>query len=375
MRILVASAFEANSLKAHAINTVKMAQGFARLGHDVAIICQRPSWGRVTSDELATTYGLTEPIRWLQVPHTLLGRHVGQHWLFAILSFPIALFLRPELVFSRNYIFPWVTSKWGIKTVAESHAHPDNRTAPFMRLVGAAGKGAFQVWVTISHTLANHYHSLGVPKEKLIVLPDAVDLQLFQRPPELPPSPYSNSQPNVVYAGHLYDYKGIPTVLAAAARLPEVHFHFVGGWSEDIFRQKRRVQELALENVTFHGLIMHSAVPTYLWHADVLLLPPSSHHPSFAWTSPVKMGEYLASGSPVVATSIQALRYWLTEDEVRFVEPDSPEAMAEGILYVLNNPHYSIQLSQRGLEKAQDLSYERRASLILAQAFEKKPEA
>ena len=113
------------------------------------------------------TYGLTEPIRWRHIPHTLLGRQVDQHWLFAMLSFPIALSFRPELVFSRNYIFPWVTSKWGIKTVAESHAHPDNRTAPFMRLVSAARKGAFQAWVTISHTLADHYHSLGVPKEKL----------------------------------------------------------------------------------------------------------------------------------------------------------------------------------------------------------------
>jgi glycosyltransferase involved in cell wall biosynthesis len=295
----------------------------------------------------------------------LLGCHVGQHWLFAILSFLIALFFRPELVFSRNYIFPWVTSKWGIKTVAESHAHPDNRTASFMRLVGATGKGAFQAWVTISHTLANHYHSLGVPREKLIVLPDAVDLQLFQRPRELPPSPYSNSQPNVVYAGHLYDYKGIPTVLAAAAQLPEVHFHLVGGWSEDISRQKRRARELALENVTFHGLIMHSAVPTYLWHADVLLLPPSLNHPSADWTSPVKLGEYLASGVPVVATDISGLRNWLTEREAEFVQPDNVESLAEGIQRLLSDKQRARHLRQAGFEKAQELSYERRAGAIL----------
>ena len=42
MKILVASAFEASSQWAHAINTVKMAQGFARLGHAVTLVCRRP---------------------------------------------------------------------------------------------------------------------------------------------------------------------------------------------------------------------------------------------------------------------------------------------------------------------------------------------
>ena len=53
MRVLVASAFEAASQFAHAINTVKMAQGFARLGHQVTLVCRWPPGGKVPSAELA----------------------------------------------------------------------------------------------------------------------------------------------------------------------------------------------------------------------------------------------------------------------------------------------------------------------------------
>lgn len=365
MRILVASAFEASSLWAHAINTVKMAQGFARLGHQVTIMCRRPPQGTMPPERLAEVYGLTERLRWVQLPNQMCGRPTGEHWRFALLALPIIFSTLPNMVFTRNYIFPWVSSKLGIATVAESHSHPDIDSAPSRRLVSATRHRAFRLWVTISQRLADHYHSLGVPKEKLIVLADAVDLLLFQRPQPLPPSPYADSGPHAVYTGHLYDYKGIPTILEAAVKLPQVSFHLLGGWPDDIARHKQQAQELALTNVTFHGLKPHSAVPPFLWHASVLLLPPSQYHPSAAWTSPLKLGEYLAAGTPVVATDIPALRDWVTDNEVEFVLPDNADALANGIKRILSDRSRVERLREAGLRRAQGLSYERRAEAIL----------
>ncbi|MBF2018537.1 MAG: glycosyltransferase family 4 protein [Hydrococcus sp. C42_A2020_068] len=367
MRILVASIFEASSQKAHVINTVKMAQGFARLGHEVTIICCQAPEGAVSPDKLAKIYGLTEPLRWVQLPKKILGYKINEYRWFALLALPFVLQIRPDLVYARNDGYPGltVTSKYGIPTVAESHAHVGTNTIPFLRLVELTRDRAFLVWVTISHRLVDYYHSLGVPKDKLIVLCDAVDLKFFQRPEHLPPSPYSGNRANVAYVGHLYDYKGIPTVLETAAKLPDIHFHLVGGLPEDIDRQQKRAQELQLDNVTFHGLQPQVELPKFLWHADVLLLPPSQHHPSAAWTSPVKLGEYLASGTPIVATEILALRDWLTDDDVEFVEPDNSEALAKGIAHLLSNQQRAEQLRVSGLAKAQELSYEKRAQAIL----------
>jgi glycosyltransferase involved in cell wall biosynthesis len=365
MRILVASAFEAGSQWAHAINTVKMAQGFARLGHKVTIVCRQPLTGSVPPDRLAEVYGLTERLHWIQLPNTILSQPIGEHWKFALLALPAIFLVRPHMVFTRNYIFPYITSRFGIVTVAESHAHIDNKTEPFLRLVKATRHRAFRLWVTISQRLAAHYQSLGAPKEKLAVLPDAVDLSQFQQPEHLPLSPYSDRGPHILYSGHLYDYKGIPTILEAAKLLPNINFHLLGGWPEDIAKQQQKAQQLGLNNLTFHGLKPHSAVPPYLWHASVLLLTHSQHHPSAAWTSPVKLAEYLASGTPVIASDIPGLRDWVTHNEVEFVPPDDPEALAEAIKHLLSDKSRAEQLREGGLRKAQELSYERRATAIL----------
>lgn len=364
-RVLVVGGFEAGSHWAHAINTIKMAQGFARSGYEVTILCRRAGERKHRWEHLNREYGINERIRWIQLPRKILFKNTREHWLFSLMVLIIAFRLKPDLVYARNYIFPWLSCKAGIVTVAECHAHPDNRTSEFMRLVKASQQSSFKLWVTISDVLRDHYASIGVPEEKIIVLPDAVDLELFLRPPLLPESPYDVNAVNIVYVGHLYDYKGIPAILATAKLLPDYYFHLVGGWKEDIRRHKNWVQTNQVSNVIFHGMKPHAEIPGYLWHADVLLLTPSANHPSAQWTSPVKMGEYLASSVPVVATSIPALLDWLSDKEVCFVEPDNAGAMAAGILRILDNPDYGKSLAESGLELAKTLTYGNRVKKIL----------
>ncbi len=367
MRILVGSAFEALSGWAHAINTVKMAEGFARLGHQVSIVCKQSPHGKATKAQLAETYGLSGDIRWIHLPQRCFRMSIDQHWSFGLPALLPTLIIRPDLVFSRNYIFPWLTSLLGFPTVAESHTPGTNNTPAFLRFVSGTRRNSFRTWVTISEVLAEQYRSLGVPPEKITVLPDAVDFNLFHPPSTMPASPYGGNKPNAVYAGHVFEpYKGIDTILQAALQLPDVNFQLLGGLQEQLIAYRAQAKELGLENVFFLGLKNHSDVPLYLWHADVLLMPLSQHHPSAAWTSPVKLGEYLASGKPVVATTVPALQKWLSEKEVLFVEPDNAEALAGGIRSVLGDVERARSLTRNGVAKAQTLSYEKRAEHILS---------
>lgn len=367
MRILVAGAFEASSQWAHAINTVKMAQGFAQLGHEVTLVCRRPRRGKVPCEELAELYGLARKVNWVQLPG-----EVGREWKFAWACMLVSLKVMPDVIYARNFVLPWLASRLGVPTVAESHAPPGNRSRSFRRLVAATHHNSFKLWVTISRHLADHYRSQGALGEKLVVLPDAVDLELFEPPERLPPSPYSGKRSVVAYVGHLYDYKGIPTILNTAKLLRSFDFHLVGGWPEDVSRHEGMMKTMGLSNVVLHGLKPHAQIPPYLWHADILLLPPSAHHPSAAWTSPLKLGEYLASGTPVVATSIPGLKDWLTPKEVRFAEPDNPVALADAIVYALTHREYARRLAQNGRRKAVEFSYSSRTGKVLAYIYGRK---
>ena len=365
MRILVVNALDALSQRAYAINSIKMAEGFASMGHEVTILCSQSKEGKVSPEQMADVYGLTKPLRWVQLPLQFWHYPVDQHWLFTLLALPAALRISPDLVFARNYIFPYLSSKIGFQTVAETHAYVGYNSSRFLTMMRGTTNKRFKLLITISRKLSSYYKSLGVPGEKLLVLPDAVDLDLFQSPHHKPPSPFPAGKPVVVYAGHLYEYKGIPTIIEAAGLLPDINFHLIGGLPEDIERQKMKIKELKVHNIVLHGMKKHSEVPRYLWHADVLLLPLSAKHPSAEWTSPVKLGEYLTSGTPIVASDIIALRDWLTDDDVHFVAPDDGSALAQGILKVLNKAEYAQALVRQGLQKAEPLSYQNRAKTIL----------
>jgi glycosyltransferase involved in cell wall biosynthesis len=365
MKIVVASPLASGSQWAHALNTIKMADGFARLGHDVTLVTRRDGGQEIPHRELVAMYGIDERLHWDQLKTGYAGVDVfRQGFPFSWKAYRVARSLKADLVYGRDFYFPWLCAKVGIDATAESHAPPGTDSMRFRTLVRASRLPRFRMWVTISETLREYYASRGADASKIRVLPDAVDLSMFLRPGDPGVSPYRSARPKVVYAGHLYDYKGIPTILDAAGRLPDIEFHLVGGWPEDVDRHRRTADEHRLSNVTFHGLRKYSEVPAYLWHADLLLLPPSGDHPSAAWTSPVKLGEYLASGTPVISTDIPALRTWLTEVETRFVPPDDGRAMAGAVRELLDDRVRYNSLSVNGAARAQSLSYESRASAI-----------
>jgi len=370
VRILVVGEFAAGSQKAHAINTIKMAQGFKRLGHDVAVVCFRAADATVTVDALTQIYGLNVPLTWIPIARKILGFSLSRHWGFAIAALPKIRQWQPNLIYARGYTTPFLTSLLGLLTVAEKHTAIGHTSWPFRCLIRATHHHSFALWVTISRRLADYYAQRGAVKTKVIVLPDAVDLELFERPEHLTtPSPYKPGVVNVAYAGHLYDYKGIPTILAAAQKMPGAYFHLIGGLTTDVKRQQEQAHKLGLKNVFFYGLKPQTEVPAFLWHADYLLLPPSQHHPSAAWTSPIKLAEYLASGTPIIASEIKALRDWVTENEVAFFEPDNAQALVDTIQDLNANPARKDNLIRHALAKSKTLTYETRASVILSKCF------
>lgn len=377
MKIVVVSPMLAGSKKANAINTVKMAQGFARLGHKVTIVC-RQSIDQVASDQTLTNlYGLSTFVSWLQIPSpcfwlpsSRLTTLFLSNWAFGWNASRIISRLAPDFVFCRHYIVPWLTAQKNIPTVAESHAHPGLNRPAFRFFTASSKLANFRALVTISDRLKTNFVERGVPEKKIVVLEDAVDLALFQRPDRMPPSPYKldNVRPQVTYAGHLYDYKGIPTILQCAQLMPDVQFNLIGGFPEDIMRHQKIAEQKNLSNVHFYGFVDQCDLPSYLWYSNVLLLPPSLNHPSANWTSPVKLYEYLASKTPVVATRIPALTDWLSDKEVEFVEPDNAHAMARGIYKLINNKQRSIELCEYGYQRATQKSYAERAKQILEYA-------
>lgn len=306
MKVLALGEFPIDSPRAHAVNVFKTAGGFARLGHEVTLACLPPEQARSAID-LGGGFG-ERGLRTLVLAKDRYGEDAAV----------LARSLGAHAVYARSFRGASACARAGFCTILETHAHPDDAN-PLIReccALAEAGGGLGGI-ATIGTVLREALIARGADPGRVHIVPDGVDVELFAPPAPLPdPMWRSDGRKHAVYAGHLYEYKGVPTMLEAAELLPAWVFHFVGGVKEDIDSVAQRVEARGLSNVRLEGHRPHTEVPRWLWHADALLLPPLPTDPSARWTSPVKLGEYLAAGPAVIASDIPSLGAWVSDREV-----------------------------------------------------------
>ncbi len=153
-----------------------------------------------------------------------------------------------------------------------------------------------------AHTLEAHAAALGA--RHAFHLPNGVDYGHFARPAAEPPEYAALPRPRAVYVGALESWFDFGLLATAAARLPSVTFVVIG---PDHLARARLTPR---PNLHLLGPRPHAALPGYLQHADVGLIPfDVAANPALVHgINPLKLYEYLASGIPVVATAWAELR-------------------------------------------------------------------
>jgi glycosyltransferase involved in cell wall biosynthesis len=175
-------------------------------------------------------------------------------------------------------------------------------------IVGALARTLYSRAAAITVISTGFQHNLidkGVPAEKIHVIPNWADEELYQ-----PTSPAESlaveygmaGRFNIVYGGNLGAAQAMENVLAAAALLrdlPQIQFVLIGdGLDEPALR--RQAAEQQLDNVRFIGRQPAERMPHFFALADLLLVH-LKRDPLFEITIPSKTLAYLACGRPIVA--------------------------------------------------------------------------
>jgi len=142
----------------------------------------------------------------------------------------------------------------------------------------------------------------------------------------------------VGFIGSFNDYHGIIT-LAKSVRLvtevnPHVQFILIGeGRLKKAFEETVGSDAVA-DHVTLAGKVPHESVPAILDDCDILVSPHQNMKDgSVFYGSPTKIFEYMAMGKGIVASNVGQLGYLLKHGQTALlVEPESPDALAKGIL-------------------------------------------
>lgn len=369
MKILYLSNQRIPTEKAYGLQIAKMCEAFIELGHEVILVA--PTRRNPIKEDIFDYYNVRRnfKLKMIWAPDFYLPGRLDR------LAFEVkvffsgfvlaihALFLNVDLIYSRDEWPLWFLSFCRKIIVFETH-----KFSKFKKFIYRRFKN--NKLVVVTQGLWHEFEKVGF--KSILVASDGVDLEEFSLDIFQEEARKKVSLPLdkkiVMYTGHLYDWKGVSTLLETARLISNVDkdilFVFVGGTDEDV--EKFRETAKGLNNVLILGHKPHYQIPLYLKAADVLVLPnKGGDRVAESYTSPLKLFEYMASGRPIVASALPSLREILNADNSILVSPNNPVALAAGIQETLKDASRTDKITQAALRDVQQYSWQKRAENIV----------
>jgi hypothetical protein len=163
------------------------------------------------------------------------------------------------------------------------------------------------------------------------------------------PIPYAERPHHFGYVGGVTPIRGSREMVRAIARLADdsARLQLAGGLSP-AGHGDELVAEAGWARVDFHGWADRPEVAQLLGNvrAGLVVLHPTSNYPD---AYPVKMFEYMAAGLPVIASDFPLWREIVDGAGCGLlVDPLDPEAIAEAMQWLLENPEEAEAMGRRG---------------------------
>ncbi len=346
---------------AASVNTMRMCECLAELGHDVTLAIGAKFWRRHPSEaEVWKFYGVEPQFRierFLELPRC------GLWFDSAIVRYAAS---QRSLLYARYIRILPAALRASIPTILEIHSLPDRYGLETLRRVWDASKllgvvvltEALQRDLQIAMKLASN--------DKILIAPDAVSPGRFASP-----DTQDDSSVAAGYVGSFYPGKGLEVILPLAERCRDVDFQIFGGTPDLVHRYSQA--SVATPNLKWHGYIPPAEMASRFNSFQIALLPNQpvvnmvNGDDIGRYTSPMKLFEYMAAGKAIVASDLPVLREVLTDRVNALLVPhNDPQAWAAVIELLKNNVELRHSLGCRARTDAiEKYSYESRFRRIL----------
>lgn len=369
MRVLLVLSTDVFVEKAHVFSTFKTCESFAKNGHEITLLV--PGYFTLQNKKNVQTlfdkYNVKHPFTVKGVP-VFRGKapfplNKISGWIFGGYTSVYALLTRPTFVLSRDLGFSSVFVRLrelgmgkNIPFAYEVHDfHSLSETDPTIKkayfdLEQRIMKSADAI-VVLMDPVKQLIAKRGIDTDKVAIAPVGVDLSLFEkisRDHARKKFKLGSTTNVVLYAGHLYAWKGIYVLAKAMKEIPDAECWLVGGLDEDQEKMREFLKHEKITNVLLKGKVPPKDVPFYMKAADVGIVPTTAKNilgkedtkgkPELTgFGTPMKLLEYMAAYLPVVVSNIPAHQEALNEKSAILVKPDSAHELAEGIREALDD--------------------------------------
>jgi glycosyltransferase involved in cell wall biosynthesis len=194
----------------------------------------------------------------------------------------------------------------------------------------------------VTHVMASYIKAVGVPEEKITVIPNGVDTKIFKAQNMNNRAERFKNKLVVGFVGFCREWHQLDKVMALLATENRHDLFFlVVGDGPVIPALKAQATELGFEKqFESTGLVKRSDMPYWLDQMDIALQPAVT-----PWASPLKMIEYLAKGCAIIAPDSDNIKELLVDKQnaLLFTE-DNLDDMALKLIELLHNEELKKKL-------------------------------
>lgn len=267
--------------------------------------------------------------------------------------------IRPDIVHSQGGGHHGIIAKrTGLPTVVTIHGI-HSQEAAFLpgfkkrlraRLEGWMGEQYYirraSHTILVSRYVADHYGPVMSGKQHLI--PNPVDPRFFN-------VARRETVTTILFAGRLYELKGVRELLLAASKLQNsdnLRIVLAGSTKDRNYVEKLKadISQLNFSRIVkFRGILPTEKLLDELSRCSCLVLP------SFQETAPMVIQEAMAAGVPVIASNICGIPYQVIEGETGFlVPPGDIETLADRLDRLLSNRPMREKFGAAAKKRAED---------------------
>jgi glycosyltransferase involved in cell wall biosynthesis len=207
----------------------------------------------------------------------------------------------------------------------------------FPRLAGRLEKWAWRnadMVLPVSHVLAGKIGGAGVDKNRVEVIPNAIDVSRFSPDGDVQEAKRDLGLSDKLvlgFIGFVREWNGLEALLNVLAEQPgSSHLQLViVGDGPAISTLSAEAERLGIGmRVTFAGLVERDKLPLYLAAFDIAVIPKC-----VSYCSPLKLFEYMMAGKAIIAPDQPNIREILTDGEDAVLFPAENEmALKQAVL-------------------------------------------
>jgi glycosyltransferase involved in cell wall biosynthesis len=265
-------------------------------------------------------------------------------WIFIKLSVAIKQY-KPDFIYERYNLYQpagiWVSKIFKIPLILEVNAPLVEERSKYsgLALIKFAKWIENYTWKNASHTLpvtnvlAEYLRTAGVKEDNITVIHNGVNQQFIDK---MLNKPLDKSKKEIVigFTGFIHPWHGMDKAIRAIAEHKSLPLKLICVGDGKILPElKTLAEELGIsDKIEFAGLVTRDKVLDYVEQFDITLQPDVT-----SYASPLKMFEYMAVGSVIIAPDTPNIREILSDKTALFFIKNNQVSFIDTLIYAIEN--------------------------------------